>query len=120
MSNGVSGPFKENSGPPYVYEVSLTIDNYEKKPVPVPEDAKRWLEILDDHACNLGIPFKGTKTENGYKLAFLKIGDYEKLLESIDTEAQELFDHRTRRMQDLIERYSNKETSTEKPAVEIP
>ncbi len=119
MSNDVLRPFKANSGQPYVYEVSINIDNYKKQSVPVPEDAKRWLEILDNHARDLGIPFKGRKTENGYKLAFLKIGDYETLLESIDTKAQELFDHRSQRMQDLIERYSDKEPNKETISPEL-
>ncbi|MCP5006717.1 MAG: hypothetical protein GY941_22650 [Planctomycetes bacterium] len=118
MSNDVSGPFKTYSGPPYVYEVSITYDNYKKQPVPVPEDAEEWLKILDNHASNLNIPFKGRITENGYNLAFLKHNDYERLLESIDTEAREHFDFRTQRIKDLIKRYSNNAPNNGTPSVD--
>jgi hypothetical protein len=118
MSNDVSGLFKTNSGPPYLYEVSISSNNYKKQSVPVPEDAEEWLKILDNHACELNIPFKGRKTENGYNLAFLKNNDFERLLESTDTEIQEHFEFRTRRIQDLIKRYAHMAPNNETLSVD--
>ena len=74
MSSEISGPFNEtNSGPPYVYEVSFP----DSDPLFKGED---WYKILKKNAWKLDIPCKSGKTENGYILAFLKPGDYDRLL----------------------------------------
>ncbi len=102
MSNDVSGPFKKNSGPPYLYKVSFTIDSHSKKE-PVHTDCDNFITILNTHASNLGIQLRSRKTVNGYDLAFLKSHDYETLLESIETDLKKVFEFRTQR----INRYAN-------------
>ncbi len=113
MSNDISGPFETHSGPPFIYKVSFTIDSRTKK-ASVPTDLPNFIPILDKHACDLGIPFKSRKTENGYDLAFLKINDYETLLKSIENDIKKVFECNTQR----INRYANSSPDHKTPSAE--
>ncbi len=114
MSNDVSRPFnKTNSGPPYVYEVSF--------PDPDPLfNGEHWYKILKQNAWKLEIPCKSRKTEDGYKLAFLKVNDYDRLLEAMKPDIQSKVEWANWRSEQLYNRYANSPSNKETPVVEIP
>lgn len=111
MSNDVSLPFKETSSPPYIYEVSFQDYN-------ALFNGEHWYKILRRHAGELGIPFKSQKTENGYKFAFLKVGDYDRLLEAIEPDIREYVEWANERSEQLYKRYAHLKKEEEKPSPE--
>ncbi len=110
MSNDISGPFKKISGPPYVYEVSFPENN------PL-FNGEHWYELLKKHAWASNTPCKSINTENGYKLAFLKSNDYERLLMVMEPEIKRRVKDATWYKDRLYERYgiSNKDKVTPSP-----
>ncbi|MCP4366554.1 MAG: hypothetical protein GY797_00345 [Deltaproteobacteria bacterium] len=112
MSNDISGPFnKTDSGPPYVYKVSFPDHD-------ALFNGEHWHKILKKHAWELGIPCKSRKTENGYKLAFLKVGDYDRLLEAMEPNIREKVEWANERSEQLYKRYAHLKKEEEKPSPE--
>ncbi len=100
MSNDLSGPFKTTPGPPYVFKVSFP----DHDPL---FNGDAWYKILKRNAWKLGIPCKSRKTEDGYKLAFLKPDDYEKLLKAMAPDIQSKVEGATWYSERLYKRYAN-------------
>ncbi len=114
MSNEISGPFnKTNSGPPYVYEVSFPDHN-------ALFNGEHWHKLLKKHAWEFEIPCKSRKTENGYKLAFLKNGDYDRILKAMEPDIKKKVKWANERSEQLYNRYAHLKQDKVTPAPENP
>ncbi len=100
MSNCISGPFKKNSGPPYLYNVSFPdIDPL--------FNGEHWYKILKKHAQLLDIPCKSRKIEDGYKLAFLESDDFDRILTAMESDIKIAVDAASCYSEQLHKRYAN-------------